>query len=95
MQSASNFLYTDESHVRSLMTALDLASDVVRVDWYILGVYLGVKVHILDEIREDHSTSTRRCKLNMLIAWLKSSEEPCTKPKLMTALWYITHSDDE
>ena len=71
------------------MTAL--VSDVVRVDWYILGVYLGVKLHILEEIREDHSISTRRCKLNMLKAWLRSSEEPCTKQKLMTALWYITH----
>ena len=70
-----------------------LVSDVVRVDWYILGVYLGVKLHILDEIREDHSTTSQR-KLNMLKAWFRSSEEPCTKQILMTALWYITHSDD-
>ena len=67
------------------MTAL-----VSVVDWFTLGVYLGVKVHILEEIRVDHST-TSQCKLNMLIAWLRSSEEPCTKQKLMTALWYITY----
>ena len=86
MQSASNFLFTDESHLPSLMTAL--VSDIVHVDWYILGVYLGVKVYILDEIREDHSTTSQR-KLNMLIAWLRSSEEPCTKQNLITALWYL------
>ena len=77
----------DESHLSSLMTAL-----VSVVDWFTLGVYLGVKLHILEEIREDHSTTSQR-KLNMLIAWLRSSEELCTKQKLMTALWYITHSD--
>ena len=70
------------------MTAL-----VSVVDWFTLGVYLEVKVHILEEIREDHST-TSLCRLNMLIAWLRSSEEPCTKQNLMTALWNITHSDD-
>ena len=83
MQSASNFLYTDESHLASLMTAL-----VPIVDWFTLGVYLGVKVHILEEIRIDYSTTSQR-KLNMLMAWLRSSEEPCNKQNLITALWYL------
>ena len=68
------------------MTAL-----VTVVDWFTLGVYLGVKCHTLEEIRED-LRAVSRCKLNMLITWLRSSDELCTKHQLSTALWYITHS---
>ena len=85
--SLSHFLYIDESHLPSLMTAL-----VTVVDWFTLGVYLGVKCHTLEEIRIQHRDHVSHCKLDMLKAWLRSSEELCTKHQLSTALWYITHS---
>ena len=80
------YFSVDESHLPLLMTAL-----VSVVDWFTLGVYLGVEYHTLEEIREDHR-SVGHCKLNMLKAWLRTSEETCTKSHLSTALWNITHS---
>ena len=78
----------DESHLSSLMTAL-----VSVVDWFTLGVYLGVEYHTLEEIRIQRRDHVSHCKSDMLIAWLKSSKEPCTKHQLSNALWYTTHSE--
>ena len=81
------FLYIDKSHLPSLMTAL-----VSVIDWFTLGVYLGVKLHILKGIKMQHRDDISLCKVGMLEAWLRSSKELCTKHQLSTALWYITHS---
>ena len=62
------------------------------VDWFALGVHLRVEYHTLEGIRTQHRDDVCHCKLNMLKAWLKNSEEACTKHQLSTALWYITHS---
>ena len=70
----------DESHLSSLMTAIASVDD-----WFSLGIILGVKYRTLEMIKEDHST-TNQCKLNMLIAWLRSSEETCTKQQLSIVL---------
>ena len=69
------------------MTAL-----VSVVDWFTLGVYLGVEYHTLKKIEKEHKNEIDRCKIDMLEAWLKNSEEACTKHQLSTALWYMTHS---
>ena len=76
----------DESHLPSLMTAL-----VSVVDWFTLGVYLGVEYHTLKGIKMQNENQIETCKMTMLLAWLKNSEEICIKQQLLSALWYITN----
>ena len=62
------------------------------VDWFTLGVYLGVEYHTLKKIEIEHKNNIDRCKIDMLGEWLNNPEEACTKHQLSTALWYMTHS---
>ena len=61
------------------------------VDWFSLGLILGVKYYILEGIRHDNRNHAHQCKLEMLVAWLKSSMD-CNKHQLSTALWYTTNA---
>ena len=67
------------------MTAL-----VSVVDWFTLGVYLGVEYHTLMGINKMQIINQiETCKIIMLKAWLKNSEEACTKQQLLSALTYL------
>ena len=72
------------------MSSLIKAVLVSVVDWFTLGVYLGVKYHTLEEIRIDHSEHASHCTY-MLIAWLRNSEDTCTKHQLSIALGHSIH----
>ena len=62
------------------------------VQWFNLGVYLGVKTATLEKIKIEERERVEDCKREMLIAWLpRSSEEPCTKQQLESALIKISH----
>ena len=61
------------------------------VDWFTLGVYLGVEYHTLKGIKMQNKNQIETCKMTMFLAWLKNSEEICTKQQLLSALWYITY----
>ena len=81
------FFFVDEdSHLRYLMVALEPV-----VQWFNLGVYLGVKTATLEKIKIEERERVEDCKREMLIAWLRSSEEPCTKQQLESALMKISH----
>ena len=69
-----------------LMTALKPV-----YDWFNLGVYLGVPHATLMEIKIEQREVVEDCKREMLVAWLRSSDE-ITKHHLMNALWNIPHT---
>ena len=77
----------DKSHMPSLLMALK----PVCGEWCNLGIYLGVEPTVLKTIEIDQRGRVEDCKREMLVAWLRSSEKPCTKQQLMTALWNIAH----
>ena len=49
------------------------------VNWYSLGVKLGIKGHELDTIGIDYHGDNTRCKHNMLSRWLRVTELPTWK----------------
>ena len=65
------------------MTAL-----VSVVDWFTLGLILGVEYHTLEKIRIQHGDHVSYCKLDMLTTWLRKFKGTCTKPYLLNALRY-------
>lgn len=58
------------------------------INWFELGVQLGIPVHTLLEIRVD-CRLTRECRMQMLIKW--GEIEKCTWLKLIKALIKIDH----
>ena len=77
MHFASLLMIIDKDHLPSLMTALASVDD-----WFTLGLILGVECDTLERIRSDNKD---HCKLDMLVAWLRSAET-CTKHQLSLAL---------
>ena len=43
-------------------------------DWMGLGVQLGLKYSTLESIEIDHNSKIGRCKMQMLVAWLKQKD---------------------
>ena len=41
------------------------------VDWFNVGIHLGVEEHTLQIIAKDHPHDTQRCRTEMFSAWLK------------------------
>ena len=60
--------------LKELTNALDSV-----VDWYPLGVQLGLKDHELRTISRDFPWDNERCKLEMLGRWLLNAELPTWK----------------
>ena len=60
--------------LKELTNALDSI-----VDWYQLGVRLGLKDHELRTISRDFRGDNERCKLEMLGRWLRNAELPTWK----------------
>ena len=50
------------------------------VDWYSLGVKLGLEDHQLRMIRRDYHGDNERCKYEILSHWLQSAKLPTWKP---------------
>ena len=48
-------------------------SDVV--DWFHLGLYLGVPHSVLLTVEADHRGQTKRCKTEMLDWWMNNGEQ--------------------
>ena len=75
-----------DNHLRYLIVALKSV-----VQWFNLGVHLGVETTTLEKIKIEERERVEDCKREMLIAWLRGSEEPCTKQQLESALLKISH----
>ena len=53
-------------------TVKELESELYMiVDWFNIGIHLGVKEHTLQFIAKDHPRDTQRCRAEMFSAWLK------------------------
>ena len=72
----NNLTTVDESHIPSLMAALEPV-----YDWYNLGEILEVNRETLKNIKETHGESVEDCKKKMLTAWLKKSKEDLSHTK--------------
>ena len=59
------------------------------VEWFNLGMYLGVSDSDLKEIEREQRGRVQDCKREMLVKWLNSSDD-CTKEQLINALWETT-----
>ena len=54
-----------------------LVSELSRVvDWFHLGLYLGLPPHELDAIRTDSLGQTKDCRSAVLIGWMRNAEQP-------------------
>lgn len=54
------------------MTLRNLANELKEVvEWYQLGISLGIKSYRLDEIRMNRMGDVQHCKLSMLDVWLR------------------------
>lgn len=60
------------------------------VEWFNLGMYLGVSDSDLKEIEREQMGRVQDCKREMLVKWLNGSDNP-TVEQLISALWEITH----
>ena len=49
------------------------------VDWYLLGVKLGLEDHELSTIELNYHGDSERCKLEMMSRWLRSAKLPTWK----------------
>ena len=56
------------------------------IDWYDIGIELGLEPHELDIIANDHHQQTVTCFQKTLTNWLKSSTNDATWKTLETAL---------
>ena len=56
------------------------------VDWFNIGIHLGVKEHILQIIAKDNPHDTQRCRAEMFSAWLKGEEEATKWSNVVLAL---------
>ena len=64
------------------------------IDWFTLGLILGVDYHTLEKIRIQHRDRVIHYKSDMLIAWLQIKGS-CTKQQLLNAFRYLNHSLNE
>ena len=61
------------------------------VEWFNLGMYLGVSNSDLKEIEIEQRERVQDCKRVMLVKWLNGSDDS-TKERLISALWETTHT---
>ena len=61
------------------------------VEWFNLGMYLGVSNSDLKEIEIERRERVQDCKREMLVKWLNGSDDP-TKEQLISALWETIHT---
>ena len=74
------------------LTLRNLASELQEVvDWYRVGLSLGIKSYQLEEIRINRMGDAMHCKLNMLDLWLRGDVE-ASWSKLVGALAESNHS---
>ena len=69
------FSTTDVASATPTLKELSNALDSI-VDWYPLGVRLGLKEHELRTISRDFRGDNAGCKLEMLGRWLRNAELP-------------------
>ena len=62
------------------------------IDWFTLGLILGVENHLLEKIKIQHRDHVGLCKSDMLRAWLRNFRGTRTKQQLLNALRYVTYS---
>ena len=70
----------------------DLIHLEVTLDWYPLGLMLGLPQHVLDVIEKDHANDSAMCKRKMFSKWLCSIKD-CTYTSLVEALVEIKKKD--
>ena len=74
------------------LTLRNLASELQEVvDWYRVGLSLGIKSYQLEEIRINRMGDAMHCKLNMLDLWLRGDVD-ASWSKLVGALAESNHS---
>ena len=74
------------------LTLRNLASELQEVvDWYRVGLNLGIKSYQLEEIRINRMGDAMHCKLNMLDLWLRGDVD-ASWSKLVGALAESNHS---
>ena len=74
------------------LTLRNLASELQEVvDWYRVGLSLGIKSYQLEEIRINRMGDAMHCKLSMLDSWLRGDVE-ASWSKLAGALEESNHS---
>ena len=80
------FIVCDPPEQSSLKTALDSIS-TLTVQWFNLGLALGLSPDTLEVIQYNFPRDVRRCLTEMMIAWLqmKDSSQPSWK-SLVSAL---------
>ena len=59
-------------------------------NWINLGLFLGMEHSTLKKIERDERGQVEDCKREMLVEWLKSSEEPRTKQQLIKAVYQMS-----
>ena len=79
-----SILTIDNSHLSVLVTALSTV-----YQWFPLGIHLGLNFSLLKIVEEDCKGVVESCKIEMLVYWLKSSEN-CNKQLLQNALKQLT-----
>ncbi len=57
----------------------------VSVNWYSIGLQLGVDMSTLDKIRSQHRRDSDRCLTRVIAEWLKNSK-CCTWRKVVIAV---------
>ena len=70
----------------------DLTNEVASVmNWYRLGLNLGMMKSQLDVIEIDHTRNIDQCKIEMLSCWLKSAKHPTWKAVADALNWMSHH----
>ena len=46
------------------------------VDWFHLGLYLGLSPHTLEEMRVDKHGQTKECRSAVFIKWMEDTVQP-------------------
>ena len=79
------YLYAVDLTSDNLVKVRDLTQEA-SVQWFDLGLELGLKVTTLDIIEANHSQDVRVCFRKMLSEWLKMVNPPPTWEALIAAL---------
>lgn len=76
---------------RPRLTLREVQNELTEVvDWFPLGVQLGVGLPKLKQFQMDYPSDTQRCKTEVLDWWIRNSRE-CSWETLAEALKTIEH----
>ena len=71
--SISTFLFTDIRDLADVIKELTLIQQFDYVDWYQLGLYLGLYEPTLNAIEHDYK-KVKECLMKCISAWLKEED---------------------